>query len=341
MVFCFVTDNLLLLDPLRRGTSPMLATIPTTALSTELAEMVDKAREYADASKASATRKAYASDLADFHAFADRHSAPTLPADPALVALYVTHLAESKTVATIKRRLVAIAQTHKAASLANPVAHPKVREVFKGIARTKGVAQHRKAALTDDLLGRLLLALPGTGLKAKRDRALLLLGFACASRRSELAALDVEDLAFDARGLAVTIRRSKTDQEGKGSIIGVPFIPNAGLCAARAVRAWLDAARIIEGPVFRTFSKGGRIQANRIDGRDVARLVQKVAERAGLDGDFGGHSLRAGFVTAAAQKGASFAAIQAVSRHKTVEELSKYIRRADPFKDAALSTILG
>jgi integrase len=142
-----------------------------------------------------------------------------------------------------------------------------------------------------------VLALAGGDLKARRDRAIVPLGFAIAARRSELAALDVADLRFDTRGLVVTIRRSKTDQDGLGAEIGVPYVANEGLCAARAIRAWMDAAAITSGPVFRTFSKTRQLQANRIDGADVARLVKRITGLAGIAGDFAGHSLRAGFVT--------------------------------------------
>ena len=185
-----------------------------------------------------------------------------------------------------------------------------------------------------------LLALPD-GLKSTRDRALLLLAFACASRRSEIAALDVADLCFDGRGLVVTVRRSKTDQEGEGREIGVPWIENHGLCAASAVREWLRAAKIAEGPVFRSFARGV-VTANRLDPKDVARIVKRATKAAGLAGDFGGHSLRAGFITtAAATKGVSEADIQRVSGHRSVAILRGYVRRATVFDDAPLAAIFG
>ncbi|MHB8415995.1 MAG: site-specific integrase [Acidiferrobacteraceae bacterium] len=305
-----------------------------------LAATVEQARSYAEAATAPATRKAYAADRRDFAAFAATQDASSLPAAPALVALYATTLAGTKTVATIRRRMVAIAQAHKNAQQENPVAHPQVQAILQGIARTKGVAQRKKDALTVDRLRDALLTLTGDSLKARRDRALLLLAFACAARRSEVAALDVADLRFDRRGLIVTLRRSKTDQTGQGREIGVPYVAHEGLCAVRAVRAWLDAAAITEGPVFRTFSLAGDLTPNRIDPKDVARLVKRVVAKAGITGDFAAHSLRAGFITtAAATKGVSEADIQRVSGHRSVAILRGYVRRATVFEGAPLAAI--
>ena len=305
-----------------------------------LAATVEQARSYAEAATAPATRKAYAADRRDFAAFAAKQDASSLPAAPALVALYATTLAGTKTVATIRRRMVAIAQAHKNAQQENPVAHPQVQAILQGIARTKGVAQRKKEALTVDRLRDALLTLTGDSLKARRDRALLLLAFACAARRSEVAALDVADLRFDRRGLIVTLRRSKTDQTGQGREIGVPYVVHEGLCAVRALRAWLDAAAIAEGPVFRTFSLGGELTPNRIDPKDVARLVKRVVAKAGIVGDFAAHSLRAGFITtAAATKGVSEADIQRVSGHRSVAILRGYVRRATVFEGAPLAAM--
>jgi integrase len=318
----------------------MLATPTDTALSTELAEAVDRARDFAKASKAHATRKAYAADLRDFAAYCQRIGALALPADPAVVGTYLATIAETKSVATIRRRMVAIAQGHKDAGAPNPVAHRDVQKVLAGIVRTKTVAQTRKDALTKDRLEEAIKAL-GFDLKGQRDRALLLLTFACAMRRAEAAALDVADLRYDARGLVVTLRRSKTDQEGQGREIAVPFVANGRLCAATHVRTWLEAAAIVDGPVFRTFNGGKKLTANRIAPIDVARLVKRLTLAAGIAGDFAAHSLRAGFITsAAATKGVSEADIQRVSGHHSVAILRGYVRRANVFDDAPLTAIL-
>jgi integrase len=318
----------------------MLANRSQAALAAEIAEAVDRARVFAAAAKSNSTRKAYASDLRDFDAYCERIGASPLPADPAVVATYLATISETKSVATIRRRVVAIAQAHKAADLPNPVADRTVQAILSGISRTKSVVQTRKDALTLDRLEESVKGLDD-GLKGQRDRALLLLTFACALRRSEAAALDVADLKFSRRGLVVTIRRSKTDQEGEGREIGVPIIPNSRLCAATSVRKWLTAARITEGPVFRTFNGGGKLTANRIDGKDIARLVQRVTKAAGIDGDFAGHSLRAGFITSAAEtKGVSEADIMRISGHRSVAILRGYVGRANVFDDAPLAAIM-
>jgi integrase len=318
----------------------MLANPTEATLSTELADAVDRARELADASKAKATRKAYASDLRDFAAYCERIGALALPTDPAVVGTYLATIAETKSVATIRRRMVAIAQAHKDAGAPNPVAQRDVQKVLAGIVRTKTVAQTRKDALTKDRLEEAVKAL-GSDLKGQRDRALLLLTFACAMRRAEAAALDVADLRYDARGLVVTLRRSKTDQEGEGREIAVPFVANGRLCAATHVRTWLEAAAIVDGPVFRTFNGGKRLTANRIAPIDVARLVKRLTLAAGIEGDFAAHSLRAGFITsAAATKGVSEADIQRVSGHRSVAILRGYVRRANVFDEAPLAAIL-
>jgi site-specific recombinase XerD len=301
---------------------------------------IDRAREFAEAAKAPATRRAYDSDLRDFRAFCEAHAASALPAEPQIVALYASHLAERARLATIRRRLVAISQAHRDRGLEPPTKHEMVRRIVQGIARTIGSAQAKKDALTLESLRQALLAVQGDNLKALRDRAILLLGFAGALRRSEIAALDVADLHFAKQGILLTIRRSKTDQTGEGCEIAIPYVANRALCAATAVRIWLDAARISEGAVFRSFTLARALSDRRIDGRDVANLIKAVATKAHLDGDFSGHSLRAGFVTSAAEAGATLDNIARTTRHKSLTVLTGYIRRANMFENPALASII-
>jgi integrase len=180
-----------------------------------------------------------------------------------------------------------------------------VRDTLKGIRRTLGTAPAQKAAaLTADIRG--MVEATDAGLMGARDRALILLGFAGAFRRSELVGLDFADLAFSRDGLAVTLRRSKTDQEGQGRKIGVPYGSNPETCPVRTVQAWLELAAISAGPLFCSMNRHGRIQPNRLSPIDVARIVKKLAERAGLDSaKYAGHRLRAGHATSAAFAGAS------------------------------------
>ena len=301
---------------------------------------VDRARAFVEAAKSAATRRAYESDLRDFEAFCGRLCVAHLPATPQTVALYASELSQRAKLATIRRRMVAISQAHRERGLEPPTTHEMVRRILRGIARTLGASQSKKTAITLDLLRQTLLTLNGPNLKVLRDRAILLIGFAGALRRSEIAALDVADLHFAKQGLLITIRRSKTDQTGEGYEIAVPVVPNRSLCAVTAVRAWLKASEIDEGPAFRSFTMRGELTEHRIDGRDIANLVKTVTNRARLEGDFSGHSLRAGFVTSAAEAGVTLDNISRTTRHKSMAVLSGYIRRADAFKDPALASIV-
>jgi integrase len=317
------------------------ALVPTEVNTVALAILSERAKDFGRNAKASETRRGYKNDLKSFEAFCKQHGVTMLPATPQTVANYLAHLSATKRMATIRRHMVSIAQAHKLARHPNPVADPYVREIAQGIARTLGTAPKRKDALAGQSLRDALAMIDAETLKGKRDRAIILLGFACAARRSELAALNVEDLRFEKRGIVVTIRRSKTDQTGEGREIGVPLVPNEDLCAVRAVKAWMESAAITEGVLFRTFDGGKNLTANRIDPGDVARLVKRVTGEAGIDGDFAAHSLRAGFITeAASTKGVSEVNIQRISGHHSVAILRGYVRRADVFDDAPLSAML-
>jgi integrase len=306
----------------------------------DLALIVDRARDYAQAAQADNTRRAYRVGWNDFSAYCHDNGFNTLPASPQSVGLYVTALAARAKVATIRLYLAAIAEKHREAGLDSPTAHEVVRRIVRGIARTNGASQTRKSAVTLDHLRAILLEVGGDDLKAKRDRAMILLGFAAALRRSELAALRIEDLRFEKRGLIVMIRRSKTDQEAKGVEIAVPFVAHRSLCAAGAVKAWIEASSITAGPLFRPFSLHVQMLDKPIDGRDVANLVKRLTSKARLDGDFSGHSLRAGFATSAASAKASLDAIARTTRHKSLAVLMSYVRPAQAFDDVALTSMI-
>jgi integrase len=306
----------------------------------DLTLVVDRARDYAEAAQAKNTRRAYRIGWSNFTAYCVDNGFDALPASPQSVALYVTALAERAKLATIRLYLAAIAEKHREIWLDSPTAHEMVRRIVRGVARTNGSSQTRKSAVTLDHLRAMLLEVRGDDLKANRDRAIVLLGFAAALRRSELAALRVEDLRFEKRGLIVTIRQSKTDQEAKGVEIAVPFVGHRSLCAVRAVKLWIEASGLTTGPVFRPFSLHGQMLDKPIDGRDVANLVKKLTTKARLDGDFSGHSLRAGFATSAAAAKASLDAIARTTRHKSLSVLMGYVRPAQAFDDVALTTMI-
>jgi site-specific recombinase XerD len=300
---------------------------------------ISAARGYAEASRATSTRRAYEGDWRRFSQWCLERGAPALPASPALVAVYLSALAEAgKTPPTIGRALAAIAHTHKRAGLTAPHradGGQVIAEVLAGIRRSRLTAPDRKAPADAELLLVLLRSIEGDGLLALRDRALLAFGMALAARRSELVALDVANLEWGEEGVRVSIHRSKTDQTAEGAVVAVP--EGRRIKPVVHLRAWLAAAAITEGPIFRPLWKGGqRVRDARLSDHAVARILQARAEAAGLDpARYGGHSLRAGFVTAAARAGADVWKIQQVSRHRSMQVLSGYVRDARLFDDHA------
>lgn len=303
----------------------------------ELERLVDQARQYAEQAKAPNTLRAYRADLAHFSAWCRSVGEPELPATPATVAVYVARLAEDRKTSTIQRRLVAISQVHKAMGLESPTAHPAVRAVLKGVLRSKGSAPSQKAALGTAELRALLARTPAT-LIGVRDRAVLLLGFAAALRRAEIVALDVADVSLiPEQGLIVHVRRSKTDGEGRGTEIAVPHGKRPETCPVLAVRSWLQKTTLTEGPLFRPIRKGSKPTDQRLSDRAVARVVQRYAHEAGLNpGLYGGHSLRAGFVTAAAALDVAEHLIQEVTGHKSIQVLRGYVRKGAMFNRCPL-----
>lgn len=309
------------------------------AVPTALERFAQHAEEYGAAARSPATRRAYQADLAHFHAWCAEHGLDALPAAPQTVALYLTALSERLKVATLARRFTAISVAHRAAGHTSPTAHPAVRDIMAGIRRTMGVAPAKKAALSlTDL--RAMLAGVGESRIGLRDRALLLTGFAGGFRRSELIGLNVEDLVFEPEGVVVTLRRSKTDQDGAGRVIGLPRGQHEATCPQRALRMWMDCAGIVTGPLFRAVDRHDNVSEARLSDRAVALIVKRVARGAGLDAaQFAGHSLRAGLATAAAASGASERSIQLQTGHRSERVLRGYIRRGTVWIDNAASAL--
>jgi site-specific recombinase XerD len=304
------------------------------ALGLDLAAAVDLAK----AEKAASTRKAYGTDFRLFREWCEARGVAALPAAPETVAAYLAAQAPISKVSTLGRRIAAIRYAHKLAGLALPTDAEAVKATMRGIRRTYGSARVRKApAVAGKMLG--MVATAPDKLAGLRDRALLLIGFGGALRRSELVALDVADIAEIETGLLVTIRGSKTDRERAGVTIAIAR--GAAACPAKALRAWLGASGIAAGPVFRPINKAGTVRTSRLTDRSVANIVKAYAGRAGLDpAQFSGHSLRAGFLTSAAGNGASIFKMMDVSRHKSVDTLRGYVRDAELFKDHAGAGLL-
>lgn len=308
-----------------------LSLVPAArATAATVAPLIKSAQSYVAAAKSARTRAAYRSNWQAFDGWCARHGLNSLPAAPETVALYLAARAdEGRKVATIQLALAAIAEAHRAAGQPSPRESAVVRGCMSGIRRTLGVAQTQKAPLLAEDLRAIAPRLPGTA-KGVRDRALLLLGFAGAFRRSELVGLDVEHLEWTGDELIVRLARSKTDQEGSGRAIGIPKGSDPSTCPVRALQAWLRFTGAAAGPIFVGVTRAGRTTGHRLDGHDVATIVKAAVTRIGLDPDrYSGHSLRAGLATTAAKAGKSERAIMAQTGHRSVAMLRRYIRDAE------------
>lgn len=304
----------------------------------DLAATAAAAARYAGAAKADRTRRAYELDWRDFAAWCAVRGLQALPALDTTVALYLADSASRLKVATLARRMVAIAAAHRAAGVDNPTTAGSVRAVWAGIKRKHGVAPQRKTPLVIEALRRCLAEL-GEDLRGRRDRALLLVGFAGALRRSELVGLDVDDLEQRTEGIVLHLRRSKTDQEGRGRVVGIPNGEREATSPTLALNAWLLTAGVQHGPVFRGISSAGIVRRSRLTDRQVARVVKRSCELAGLAGDYSGHSLRAGLATSAAAAGASERAIMDQTGHRSVLIARSYIRPASIFSENAAALL--
>ena len=317
------------IEPVPAATADIAAAEPSLGL------LHHRAEEFVRAAKAPATLRAYRSDWNHFSGWCDQHRLAALPASPETVAWYLTALAATHRPATMTRRLTAIGKAHQIAGHPSPATmqQPAVSETLKGIRRTLGTAQKAKAPLLTADVRRMVEALPDT-LAGRRDRALLLLGFAGGFRRSELAALDVEDIVAKDDGLVVKLRRSKTDPEGQGRDVGIPYGSNPSTCPVRTLQAWKHAGGISEGPLFRGIDRHGRLGAARLHKDSIGLIVKRAAAAAGLDpASYAGHSLRAGLATQSYLNGAGELAIMRQTGHRSLEMVRRYIRDGSLFRD--------
>jgi integrase len=291
-----------------------------SSVMNELPEGDERVRRYIGAARSSNTVRAYRSDLAHFVA-----NGGTVPAEPSVVAGYLAAMAGQLSNATLERRLIAIGQAHTNRELPNPCKADIVRLTFRGIRRVHGRRQRQARAISKAQLENILSSF-GETLRDRRDRALLLLGFYGAFRRSELVALDFGSLSWSHDGLTVQIARSKTDQERKGRAVDVSR--GSGLmCPVAALEAWLAATCIDQGPLFRRVSSSGSLGAQRLSAEAANLIVKSRVETAGYESQhYSGHSLRAGFVTEAALAGWPTWRIREQTGHASDETLARYIR---------------
>lgn len=328
------------------------------------------AADFLSAAAAENTKRAYAGDFRHFVGWCDRERRASMPATPEDIANYLAELATGSTAvthgaagevdradpdaevdgandpataaratATIKRRVAAIRLAHKAAGHIDPTGHVVVERTLAGIVRTLGSRQDRSEPLTKERLARAVRAIDDGGLRALRDRALLLVGFAGAFRRSELVAIRVEDLTFSDAGVLVDVPRSKTDQAGRGRVKAIPRLAGPRrLCPARSLADWCDRAGIVAGPVFRGLTRAGDVRATALHDGEVSRIVKRAVTAIGLDpAGFSGHSLRAGFVTTARAEGVPDHLVMSQTGHSDPRSLAVYTRPEDLFVANPLS----
>lgn len=300
---------------------------------------MSRANEYMIQAKAKNTLEAYRKDWQDFYTFCVKSALEALPASPEAIIAYLVAQAEDHKVSTLERRIASISQAHQAAGYVTPTSDMKIRVLMQGIRRNKGTAQNGKAPTVTADIKAMVASLPDS-LLGIRDRALLLVGFAGGFRRSELVALDVEDFEFKREGLVVTIRKSKTDQEGNGRKVGITYGSNCETCPVRSLQLWLEEGAITEGPAFRSVNRHGNVQPGRLSDKAVALIVKRCAEAAGLDSSkYSGHSLRAGLATSAAMNGASERQIMKQTGHRSEAMVRRYIREGSLFSNNASANI--
>ena len=309
---------------------------PSAALGRALPDLAERVVETAREARAPNTQRAYASDWRQFQAWCDELGVSPLPAAPQTIALFLQHLAdEGLKVSSLARKLACISSTHRQHGHPPVWTQAMVRDVMKGLRRTLGEKPTQKLAIDNRALRRLLEEV-GPGPLGVRDRAMLLLGWAAALRRSELVGLRVGDLVQRERGVYVTIRRSKTDQTGKGEAVPVFYGRSSHLCPVKAVEAWVEVLAVLGSGGPEAWLWPGTPPSKPLSVYTWVERLKRLAEKAGLDpAKVAGHSLRRGFITTAAREGKDIDAIMVTSRHRTVAIVRGYIERETLFDNAA------
>ena len=295
-------------------------------------------------SKADNTVRAYRSDFNDFGVFCAQNGFKSLPSQPKIVSLYLTHLStKDAKMSTLKRRLVSIGVIHKLKGHYLDTKHPVIIENIMGIRRRKGSVQKSKKPILISSLKKIINVIDQQDkeeIKKLRDRSIILIGFSGGFRRNEIVSLDYDDLDFVPEGLKINLRRSKTDQFGEGFTKALPYFDNSQYCPVVSLSKLLDVSKINSGPVFRSFVKGSKLSEKRLTDQTVAILIKVYLNLAGIDSkNYSGHSLRSGFATSAAESGVEERNIMAMTGHKSTEMVRKYIKEANLFKNNALNKI--
>jgi len=313
-------------------------------LITDLKALQEETLLNLQSSKANNTVRAYKSDFNDFGLFCAQNGFKSLPSEPKIVSLYLTHLSTRDIkMSTLKRRLVSIGVIHKLKGHYLDTKHPIIIENIMGIKRRKGSIQKGKKPLLINSLKMIINVIDEYNkldIVKLRDRSIILMGFSGGFRRSEIVSLDYDDLDFVSEGLKINLKRSKTDQFGEGSVKGLPYFDNTKYCPVLSLKNWIKVSNINSGPLFRRFSKSSKLLENRLSDQTIALLIKKYLKLAGIENkNFSGHSLRSGFATSAAESGAEERSIMAMTGHKSTEMVRRYIKDANLFKNNALNKI--
>ena len=313
-------------------------------LVTDLKALQEETLKNLQNSKANNTVRAYKSDFKDFGLFCVQNGFKNLPSDPKIVSLYLTHLSTKEVkLSTIRRRLVSIGVIHKIKGHYLDMKHPVIVENLLGIKRRKGSVQKGKKPILINELRKILNVIDeqnSPDIKKLRDKSIILIGFSGGFRRNEIISLDYEDLDFVYEGLKITIKRSKTDQFGEGTIKALPYTKESPYCPVTTLERWLKISKINKGPIFRRFSKGSNLSKNRLTDQSVAIIIKNYLNKAGIDSkNYSGHSLRSGFATTAAESGVEERSIMAMTGHKSTDMVRRYIKEATLFKNNALNKI--
>ena len=312
-------------------------------LITDLKSLHDETLNNLKISKSKNTLRAYKSDFKDFGTFCAKHSLVSLPSEPKIVSLYLTHLSKNSKISTLRRRLVSISMVHKLKGHYLDIKHPVIVENLMGIKRAKGSIQKgKKPILINDL--KLIINVINeqkiNDIKKIRDKTIILIGFGGGFRRSEIISIDHEDLEFVSEGVKITVKKSKTDQFGEGMIKGIPYLTNEKYCPVANLKKWIEISKIKSGAIFRRFAKGSILTDSRLTDQSIVLLLKEYLNLAGIENkNFAGHSLRSGFATVAADFGADERSIMAMTGHKTTTMVRRYIREANIFKNNALNKI--
>ena len=311
------------------------------AENAELQTVLNEVEEFLVHSKSKNTRRAYKSDWKRFTTWCEARGYDSMPALPGTITFYIVECAnQGLKTSTIDRYLVSISQAHKMNDYESPTKDRLVRETLKGIKNKVGTAPRQKRALTVSQLREMVSLMPRTPC-GYRDAALLLVGFAGGFRRSELIALNWEDVQRVPEGMKITIRRSKTDQAGEGRPVGIPMGRSPITCPVMAMENWKAVSEATEGPIYRTINRWGAVSDRRATPQAVSRVIKKWAELAGLNPEgFAGHSLRAGLATEAAAAGKSERSIMNTTGHRTERMVRRYIRDGSLFLENAAEGLL-